>query len=76
MWNSWILRTITGLTPNPVVHLERAGVGTARAWLAMQSNFDLARELHSKEHNVRPLAVASAASPHGDGVATEWQHLY
>lgn len=40
------------------VRLERAGVGTARAWLAMQANYDRARELDGKEYDVRPLAPA------------------
>ena len=37
------------------VRLEEAGVGTARAWLAMQSAHDLAAERASGSHDVRPL---------------------
>ena len=46
-----------GVSPNLAIRLERAGVSTARAWLAMQSNYDLAIELASKEHIVRPLVA-------------------
>lgn len=46
------------LSPNLAVRLERAGVGTARAWLAMQTNYDLDQALHGKKHDVRPLAGA------------------
>lgn len=55
---SRVIHGHSGVSPNLAVRLERAGVGTARAWLAMQTNYDLARELDSKEHNVTPLVVA------------------
>jgi plasmid maintenance system antidote protein VapI len=32
------------VSPNLAVRLEEAGVSTARAWLAMQTAHDLARE--------------------------------
>jgi len=48
----------SGVSPNLAVRLERAGVGTARAWLAMQSNYDLARALADGTPEVRPLIVA------------------
>jgi addiction module HigA family antidote len=52
---SRVIHGHAGVSPNLAVRLERAGVGTARAWLAMQTNYDLARELDSKDHDVRPL---------------------
>ena len=55
---SRVIHGHAGVSPNLAVRLERAGVGTARAWLALQTNFDLARELDSKEHEVLPLVVA------------------
>lgn len=55
---SRVIHGHAGISPNLAVRLERAGVGTARAWLAMQANFDLARELDGKTHDVRPLVVA------------------
>jgi antitoxin HigA-1 len=44
--------------PDLAIRLERAGVGTALAWMAMQTNYDLARELDGKTHDVQPLVVA------------------
>jgi addiction module HigA family antidote len=55
---SRVIHGHSGISPNLAVRLERAGVGTARAWLAMQSNYDLARELADGTPEVRPLVVA------------------
>lgn len=55
---SRVIHGHAGVSPNLAVRLERAGVGTARAWLAMQTNYDLARELEGKDHDVTPLVVA------------------
>lgn len=55
---SRVIHGHAGVSPNLAVRLERAGAGTARAWLAMQTGYDLARELDSKEHDVLPLVVA------------------
>jgi addiction module HigA family antidote len=55
---SRVLHGHAGVSPNLAVRLERAGVGTARAWLAMQSNYELARELAGGDPDVRPLVVA------------------
>jgi addiction module HigA family antidote len=41
---SRVLHGHARISPNLAVRLEEAGVGTARAWLAMQSAHDLARE--------------------------------
>ncbi len=55
---SRVIHGHSGVSPNLAVRLERAGVGTARAWLAMQTSYDLARELEEKSHEVQPLVVA------------------
>ncbi|PZU40879.1 MAG: addiction module antidote protein, HigA family [Microbacterium sp.] len=55
---SRVIHGHAGVSPNLAIRLERSGVGTARAWLAMQANYDLARELDSKDHHVTPLVVA------------------
>ncbi len=55
---SRVIHGHAGVSPNLAVRLERAGVGTARVWLAMQTNYDLARELVGKNHDVKPLIVA------------------
>ncbi|QAY61784.1 addiction module antidote protein, HigA family [Microbacterium protaetiae] len=52
---SRVIHGHAGVSPNLAVRLERAGVGTARAWLAMQSNYDLARELAGRDHDVQSL---------------------
>ena len=52
---SRVIHGHAGVSPNLAVRLERAGAGTARAWLAMQANYDLARELDGKDHNVQSL---------------------
>lgn len=41
---SRVLHGHARLSPNLAVRLEQAGVGTARAWLAMQTAHDLAVE--------------------------------
>lgn len=38
----------------------RAGVSTARAWLAMQSNYDLAQAMEREQPPVRPLDYRAA----------------
>ncbi len=43
------------ISPNLAVRLEEAGVGTARAWLAMQSAHDLAVERAAGPPKVRRL---------------------
>lgn len=55
---SRVIHGHAGISANLAVRLERAGVGTARAWLAMQSQYDLARELAGNDHKVRRLDVA------------------
>lgn len=55
---SRVLHGHVGISTNLAVRLERAGVGTARAWLAMQTNYDLARELAAGAPEMRPLGAA------------------
>ena len=43
------------ISPNLAVRLEAAGVGTARAWLAMQAAYDLAAERSSGSPQVGRL---------------------
>ena len=56
---SRVLHGHARISPNLAVRLEEAGVGTARAWLAMQTAHDLAAELASGSHSVRPLDGAA-----------------
>lgn len=52
---SRVLHAHARISPNLAVRLEGAGVGTARAWLAMQSAFDLATERAAGIPQVRRL---------------------
>lgn len=52
---SRVLHGHARISPNLAVRLEQAGVGTARAWLAMQSAHDLAAERAAGLPEVRPL---------------------
>lgn len=55
---SRVLHGHAGVSPNLAIRLELAGISTARMWLALQANYDLARELENSEHHVQPLNVA------------------
>ncbi len=52
---SRVLHGHARISPNLAVRLEEAGVGTARAWLAMQSAHDLAAERASGVPSVQKL---------------------
>ena len=47
------------ISPNLALRLEAAGVGTARAWLAMQSACDLAQERAAGIPKVRRLGTVA-----------------
>lgn len=53
---SRVLHEHARVSPNLAVRLEAAGVGTARAWLAMQSAYDLAQERAAGVPKVRRLS--------------------
>ena len=52
---SRVLHEHVRITPNMALRLEVAGVGTARAWLAMQTAYDLAQAQASADFTVRRL---------------------
>lgn len=52
---SRVLHGHARVSPNLAVRLEQAGVGTARAWLAMQTAYDLAVERAAGVPKVRRL---------------------
>lgn len=52
---SRVLHGHARISPNLAVRLEEAGVGTARAWLALQTTYDLAAERASGTPKVRRL---------------------
>jgi addiction module HigA family antidote len=52
---SRVLHEHARVSPNLALRLEAAGAGTARAWLAMQTVYDLARERAAGIPKVRKL---------------------
>lgn len=52
---SRVLHGHARISPNLAVRLESAGVSTARAWLAIQSAYDLAAERRAGVPKVKPL---------------------
>lgn len=56
---SRVLNCHASVSPDLAVRLERAGVSTARAWLALQAQYDLAVAFQRKQPRVRPLDTAA-----------------
>lgn len=56
---SRVLNGKAGISPDLAIRLERAGVSTARAWLAMQANYDLAQAMKHPQPAVRALVSTS-----------------
>ncbi len=55
---SRILNGHAGISPTVAIRLERAGVSTARFWMNLQANFDLARAMQEEQPPVEPLQAA------------------
>lgn len=58
---SRVLNGRAGISPDLAIRLERAGVSTARFWLALQTQYELAEALKRKQPRVRRLAETAAA---------------
>lgn len=56
---SRVLNGKAAISPELALRLERAGVSTARAWLAMQANHDLWRARQHAQPPVRRLQDAA-----------------
>ena len=56
---SRVLNGKAGISPDLAVRLEQAGASTARAWLAMQVNYDLWCAMQHKQPPVRRLQDAT-----------------
>lgn len=52
---SRVLHEHARVSPNMALRLEAAGIGTARAWLAMQTAHDLAQAQEGANFTVRKL---------------------
>lgn len=57
---SRVLHGRAAISPDLALRLERAGVGTARAWLSMQANHDLAQAMERDQPSVRRLDAKAA----------------
>lgn len=55
---SRVLNCKAGISPDLAIRLELAGVSTARAWLTMQANYDLAQALKHDQPAIQSLAAA------------------
>lgn len=55
-----VLQGHAGISANLAVRLELAGISTARAWLSLQTSYDLARELEREHSPVERLTDAVA----------------
>ncbi|MBO9643568.1 MAG: HigA family addiction module antidote protein [Pseudacidovorax sp.] len=58
---SRVLNGKAAISPDLAVRLELAGASTARAWLAMQANYDLWQALQHEQPPVRALGRAAHA---------------
>ncbi len=47
-----------GISPDLAIRLERAGVSSARFWMGLQSNYELAAALLHEQPKVERLAAA------------------
>lgn len=54
---SRVLNGHAGISPDLAIRLERAGVSTARFWLAAQTSYDLARAMKREQPAVERLAA-------------------
>lgn len=57
---SRVLNGRAGISPDLAIRLARAEVSTARFWIALQANYDLARALQHDQPPVRPLQNSAA----------------
>lgn len=57
---SRVLNGKAAISPDLAIRLEKAGVSTARAWLAMQVNYDLWHAMQHRQPRVRPLRGKAA----------------
>lgn len=57
---SRVLNGHAAISPDLALRLEHAGVSTARFWMTLQTNYDLARLRSDGEPNVRALDGTAA----------------
>lgn len=52
---SRVIHGRAGISPDLAVRLERAGVSTARFWITLQANYELAQAEQRRQPKVQPL---------------------
>lgn len=55
---SRVVNCRAAISPDLAIRLEMAGVSSARAWLAMQTNYDLWQALQHAQPDIRPFRAA------------------
>jgi addiction module HigA family antidote len=58
---SRVLNGKSGISPDLAIRLEKAGASTARAWIALQANYDLWLAMQRKQPKVRAFPLSKAA---------------
>jgi addiction module HigA family antidote len=58
---SRVLNGKSGISPDLAIRLEKAGASTARAWIALQANYDLWLAMKRKQPKVRAFSLPEAA---------------
>ncbi|HKZ11659.1 MAG TPA: HigA family addiction module antitoxin [Rhodanobacteraceae bacterium] len=56
---SRVINGRAGISPDLAIRLERAGVSTARFWMTLQANYELAHAEQRKQPKVRRLQDAA-----------------
>ncbi|MBQ1657756.1 MAG: HigA family addiction module antidote protein [Rhodocyclaceae bacterium] len=59
---SRVLNCRAAISPELAIRLEAAGVSTARAWLAMQMNYDLSQAMKQPRPQVRTIFSSPLAA--------------
>lgn len=54
---SRVLNGRAGISPDLAIRLERAGASTARFWIALQANYELAQALKHRHPPVKAFAA-------------------
>ena len=57
---SRVLNCHAAISPSLALRLEAAGLSSARAWLAMQMNYDLAKAKKENQPVIQPLLMKQA----------------
>jgi addiction module HigA family antidote len=57
---SRIINGHAGISPDLAIRLEQAGVSTARFWMNLQTNYELAKAHERKQPIVKPLRSNAA----------------